>query len=88
MREAPTAPRMVSPTKPIRRCPSDSRYLVAIRPPATSSVSVCGTPGVGASMVTSGTPASRKESSCGSDSRSDTTITPSARCRLVSAARW
>ena len=58
------APRMVSPTKPIRRCPSDSRCPVASRPPATSSVTVCGTPGASTSTVTSGTPARRNDASC------------------------
>ena len=51
----------VSPTKPIRRWPSDSRCSVAIRPPRTSSVTVCGTPGTITSTVTSGTPARRKD---------------------------
>ena len=81
-------PNAMSPTKPIRRCPRPIRCSAASRPPATSSMTVCGTPrAAAASTLANATPARVNWASCARDNGSEMASTPSALCVGSSASR-
>src|SRR5581483_10950627 len=69
----------LSPTKPIRRWPSSIRCVVASEPPSTSSTTIDGNAGCGASTSTTGSRADRSRETSSSGGISDTTSSPSER---------